>query len=76
MLGKPRDRRTVRVGDNIGEPGSAGNCDDNLVLLPECRAESTKLKGGNHKKSYAYMRRIINADANRNERAPNACVTV
>jgi hypothetical protein len=51
MLGKSRDRRTVCVGDNVGEPGSRGNCDDDLVLLPECRAESTKLKGGKNKAS-------------------------
>jgi hypothetical protein len=32
---------TIDVGSGVGNPGSGGDCDDDLVELPECIAKIT-----------------------------------
>jgi hypothetical protein len=38
--------RTIDRADEVGEPESGSKCDDDLVMSPECGAESARLRGG------------------------------
>jgi hypothetical protein len=73
-----RGRHTINVGPDGSEPTSGGECDNDLVTIPERNAEtaldSEKAQVHNNQISFAYTRRIIRADEKANERYPNIWV--
>ena len=38
--------RTIDRADEVGKPESGSNCNDDLVMSPDCGAESARLRGG------------------------------